>query len=157
MIYLARVVGKIWRCSCWEKGSFIMINKFKYGQTWKMWPSQLCLSLYSTFKSMHTSFMIIIKLKSSKFFRMASGSFILNNVFQMICFQITKRYIRIRKKSCLVCFGFLTLHHPLVIFWLELSSMWVGRIETFLTQGIIKYSQEFQVYCLHNFLCQNVR
>ena len=34
MFYLAREVGKIWRCSCWEKGNFIMINEFKYGQTW---------------------------------------------------------------------------------------------------------------------------
>ena len=25
--------GKIWTCSCSEKGSFIMINEFKYGQT----------------------------------------------------------------------------------------------------------------------------
>ena len=31
MFYLAKEVGKIWRCSCWEQGSFIMINKFKYG------------------------------------------------------------------------------------------------------------------------------
>ena len=30
--YLAREVGK---CSCWEKSNFIMINEFKYGQTWK--------------------------------------------------------------------------------------------------------------------------
>ena len=29
MIYLLRDVGKIWRCSFWDKGSFIMINKFK--------------------------------------------------------------------------------------------------------------------------------
>ena len=50
MFYLAKEVGKIWTCSCWEKGNFIMINKFKYGQTWKIWPSPLSLSLYSTFK-----------------------------------------------------------------------------------------------------------
>ena len=25
--------GKIWTCSCIEKGNFIMINEFKYGQT----------------------------------------------------------------------------------------------------------------------------
>ena len=49
MIYMAREVGKIWRCSRWEKGNFIMINEFKYGQTWKIWPSPLSLSLYSTF------------------------------------------------------------------------------------------------------------
>ena len=42
--YLAREVGK---CSCWEKGNFIMINEFKYGQTWKIWPSPLSLSLYN--------------------------------------------------------------------------------------------------------------
>ena len=32
------------------KGNFIMINGFRYGQTWKIWPSPLSLSLYSTFK-----------------------------------------------------------------------------------------------------------
>ena len=52
MIYMAREVGKIWRCSRWEKGNFIMINEFKYGQTWKIWPSPLSLSLYSTFKDL---------------------------------------------------------------------------------------------------------
>ena len=50
MFYLAREVGKFWTCSCWEKGNFIMINKFRYGQTWKILPSPLSLSLYSTFK-----------------------------------------------------------------------------------------------------------
>ena len=48
---LVRVVGKTWRCSCWKKGNSIMINEFNYGQTWKIWPSPLTLSLYSTFKS----------------------------------------------------------------------------------------------------------
>ena len=50
LIYMARKVGKIWRCSWWEKGYFVMINEFRYGQTWKIWPSPLNLSLYSTFK-----------------------------------------------------------------------------------------------------------
>ena len=50
MFYLEREVGKIWRCPCWDKGNFIMINEFKYGQNWKIWPSALSLSLYSTFK-----------------------------------------------------------------------------------------------------------
>ena len=50
MFYLAREAGKIWRCSCWEKGNFIMINEFKYDQTWTIWPFPLSLSLYSTFK-----------------------------------------------------------------------------------------------------------
>ena len=27
-----------------------MINQFKYGQTWNIWPSPLSLSLYITFK-----------------------------------------------------------------------------------------------------------
>ena len=31
------------------KGNFIMINKFRYGQIWKIWPSPISLSLYSTF------------------------------------------------------------------------------------------------------------
>ena len=42
--------GKIWTCSCWEKGNYIMINEFKYGQTWTIRSSRLSLSLYSTFK-----------------------------------------------------------------------------------------------------------
>ena len=45
-VLLGEGSGKIWTCSCWEKGNFIMINEFKYGQTWKIWPSPL----YSTFK-----------------------------------------------------------------------------------------------------------
>ena len=50
MLYLAREVGKIWRCSCWAKSNFIMINEFNYGQTLKMWICSLSLSIYSTFK-----------------------------------------------------------------------------------------------------------
>ena len=47
MIYMAREVGKIWRCFCWEKGNFVMINEFKYDQAWTIWPSRsLSLSLY---------------------------------------------------------------------------------------------------------------
>ena len=42
--------GEIWACSCWEKVNFIMINEFKYGQIWKIWPSLLSLSLYNSFK-----------------------------------------------------------------------------------------------------------
>ena len=49
-VLLGEGSGKIWTCSCWEKGNFIMINEFKYGQAWKIWPSPLSLSLYSTFK-----------------------------------------------------------------------------------------------------------
>ena len=29
-----------------------MINEFRYGQTWKIWPSPLSLSLYSTSKEL---------------------------------------------------------------------------------------------------------
>ena len=32
------------------KGNFIMIKELRYGQTWKIWPSPLSVSLYSTFK-----------------------------------------------------------------------------------------------------------
>ena len=49
-VLLGKGSGKIWTCSCWEKGNFIMINEFKYGQTWKIWPSPLSLSLYNPFK-----------------------------------------------------------------------------------------------------------
>ena len=31
-VLLGEGSGKIWTCSCWEKGYFIMINEFKYGQ-----------------------------------------------------------------------------------------------------------------------------
>ena len=48
MFHLAREVGRIWRCSCWD--NFITINEFIYGQTWKIWPFLISLSLYSTFK-----------------------------------------------------------------------------------------------------------
>ena len=49
-VLLGERSGKIWTCSCWEKVNFIMINEFKYGQTWKIWPSPLSLSLYNPFK-----------------------------------------------------------------------------------------------------------
>ena len=49
-VLLGEGSGKIWTCSCWEKGNFIMINEFKYDQTWKIWLSPLSLSLYSTFE-----------------------------------------------------------------------------------------------------------
>ena len=38
-VLLGKGSRKIWTCSCWEKSNFIMINEFKYGQTWKTWPS----------------------------------------------------------------------------------------------------------------------
>ena len=34
-----------------RKSNFIMINELKYGQTWKIAPSSLSLSLYSTFNA----------------------------------------------------------------------------------------------------------
>ena len=49
-VLLGEGSGKICTCSCWEKDYFIMINEFKYGQTWNIWPSLLSLSIYSTFK-----------------------------------------------------------------------------------------------------------
>ena len=49
-VLLGEGSGKIWTCSCWEKGNFIMIIVFKYGQTWKVWLSPLSLSLYNPFK-----------------------------------------------------------------------------------------------------------
>ena len=51
MFYLAREVGRIWRCSCWEKGNFIMINEITYRQTWKIRSSLLSLLLYCTEQS----------------------------------------------------------------------------------------------------------
>ena len=54
-VLLGEGSGKIWTCSCWEKDNFIIINEFKYGQTWKIWPSWPSLSLYSTLKSFDTT------------------------------------------------------------------------------------------------------
>ena len=45
----------VWTCSCWEKGNFLMINEFKYGQAWNIWPSPLGLLLYNPFKSFGSS------------------------------------------------------------------------------------------------------
>ena len=50
LVLLGEGSGKIWTCTCREKDNFVMINEFKYGQTWKIWPFPLGLSLYSTFK-----------------------------------------------------------------------------------------------------------
>ena len=58
MFYLAKEVRKIWRCSCWEKDNFIMINEFKHGQTWTIWPFPLSLSLYSIFKHYFIFFIV---------------------------------------------------------------------------------------------------
>ena len=62
---------KIWTCSCWEEGVFIMINEFKYGQTWKIWPSVLSLSLYSTFNNSNrailNSFKYYMQMKVDSF------------------------------------------------------------------------------------------
>ena len=49
VIHLAREVGEISRCSCWEEGNFIMIYEFRYGQTWKIWPSSRSLTPYNPF------------------------------------------------------------------------------------------------------------
>ena len=35
-----------------------MIDKFKYGQTWKIWSSPLSLSLCSTFKNENENFIV---------------------------------------------------------------------------------------------------
>ena len=48
-VLLGQGSGKIWTCSCWEKGNFVIINEFKYVQTWKIWSSPLSLSLYNPF------------------------------------------------------------------------------------------------------------
>ena len=49
MFYLAREVGKFGHVLAEKKSNFTMINEFKYGQTWKIWPSPLSLSLYNPF------------------------------------------------------------------------------------------------------------
>ena len=49
--------------------NFIMINKFKYGQTWKIWPSPLSLSLYNPFK---TSVLFVKEFTALVFLRCCS-------------------------------------------------------------------------------------
>ena len=44
-------IGNDLQGSCWEKGNFLVINKFKYDQTWNIWPSPLSLSLYNPFST----------------------------------------------------------------------------------------------------------
>ena len=47
----AREVGKFGHVFAEKKVTFdLMINEFKYGQTWKTWPSPLSLSLYNACK-----------------------------------------------------------------------------------------------------------
>ena len=83
MFYLARELGNFHMfllrtcgtCSCWEKGNFIMSNEFKYGQMWKIWPSLLSLSLYSTFNRKNRSmekFMLPRKMLNIQYFAMLS-------------------------------------------------------------------------------------
>ena len=83
MFYLARELGNFHMfllrtcgtCSCWEKGNFIMSNEFKYGQIWKIWPSLLSLSLYSTFNRKNRSmekFMLPRKMLNIQYFAMLS-------------------------------------------------------------------------------------
>ena len=43
-------MGKFVHVLAEKKVKFIIINEFKYGQTWKIWLSPLSLSLYSTFE-----------------------------------------------------------------------------------------------------------
>ena len=77
MIYMAKEVEKIWKCSCWEKGNFVMINDFKYGQSWKISPSPLSLSIYSTFNDqcshhIETSKLICIANQLTGFYMMGT-------------------------------------------------------------------------------------
>ena len=51
MFYLAREAGNFGHVLAEKKVNFMMINEFKYGQTWKIMPSPLSLSLNNTFKS----------------------------------------------------------------------------------------------------------
>ena len=60
MFCLVKEVGRISRCFCWE-GSLIMINEFKYSETWKFWQSPLSLSPYSTFKMIKYAFYFTLK------------------------------------------------------------------------------------------------
>ena len=62
MFYLAREVGKFGHVLA-EKKATLMINEFKYGQTWKIWQFPLSLSLYSTFKCLLKFQFYKVKLK----------------------------------------------------------------------------------------------
>ena len=54
-----------------RKSNFMMINEFRYGITWKLWPSPLSLSLYSTFNFIFMlksrGFLLGLKIISSVF------------------------------------------------------------------------------------------
>ena len=83
MFYLAREVGKFGHVLAEKKSNFTMINEFKYGQTWKIWPSPLSLSLYNPFKHkpiIKTIKSICLVLLSRTFVRKIS-----TNYYQSIC------------------------------------------------------------------------
>ena len=91
--YLAREVGK---CSCWEKGNFIMINEFKYGLTWKIWPSLFNLSLYNAFKSMIfdlVSYKILLLISVGKLYYLKMKHQIIN-VRQISLFPIRFKMLK---------------------------------------------------------------
>ena len=63
--YLAREVRKSGHVLAEKKNNFIMINEYKYGQTWKISPSPLSFSLYSTFQY----FLQMVSFNSSEIIR----------------------------------------------------------------------------------------
>ena len=87
MFYLAREMGKFGNVPAERKvANFIMINEFKYGQIWKVWPSPLSLWLYSTFKTFLHNFAFL------KFFVMNSYQKILYPYYAQIMPDIKMLY-----------------------------------------------------------------
>ena len=71
-----------------RKGNFIMINEFKYGQTWKIWPSPLSLSLYSTFKEFYPPITENLLKKALTFAEAHTHTHTHKHIFQMMTKQL---------------------------------------------------------------------
>ena len=80
-VLLGKRIGKIWTCSGWEKGNFIMINEFKYGRTWKIWPSPLSLSLNSTFNTYSKTFLSKKSFLKCRFFILEINTLLQTNFY----------------------------------------------------------------------------
>ena len=80
-VLFGKRIGKIWTCSGWEKGIFIMINEFKYGRTWKIWPSPLSLSLNSTFNTYSKTFFSKKSFLKCRFFILEINTLLQTNFY----------------------------------------------------------------------------
>ena len=70
-----------------------MINGFKYGQSWRIWPSPLSLSLYSTLKNIYTIKKVLFLKTRAKYLRYKLVVFLHCKVtsFHLLTWNFTKR------------------------------------------------------------------